>query len=189
MQGAVNFDTIEGSARSSLHRRELPVRLRKTPARAVTAIARPDPRHEAGSSRRCAARVRSPAAPRPAQTRPSEDERYADQEQIQIIANAIGTPKASAPNIAGTNSESRLMWSRTPDDDMTLLLGAPRALARPQDERSISRLRTVVHGDSVERQCWGVMVNKRLMSGDSSTASFRTLASSWIVRVSAGNAI
>ena len=81
------------------------------------------------------------------------------------------------------------MWSRTPDDDMTLLLGAPRAFARPQDERSISRLRTMVHGDSVERQCWGVMVNKRLMPGDSSTASLGTRASSWIARVGAGDAV
>jgi hypothetical protein len=57
-----------------------------------------------------------------------------DQEQIQMIATAIGIPKPSAPKIAGTNSDSR----RTPDDDMTLLLGAPRASARPQDERSIA---------------------------------------------------
>src|SRR4051812_45005988 len=63
---------------------------------------------------------------------------HADQEQIQMIATAIGTPKPSAPKIAGTNSESRLASCRTPGDDMTLLLGAPRASARPQDEQSIA---------------------------------------------------
>ncbi len=66
----------------------------------------------------------------------SESKRHTDQEQIQIIATAIGTPKPSAPKIARTNSESRLAWCRTPRVDMTLLLGAPRASARPQDERS-----------------------------------------------------
>ena len=63
---------------------------------------------------------------------------HTDQEQIQMIATAIGTPKPSAPKIATTNSESRFAWCRTPDGDMTLLLGAPRASARPQDERSIA---------------------------------------------------
>ena len=55
-----------------------------------------------------------------------------------MIANAIGTPKPSAPKIAGTNSESKLASCFTPDDDMTLLPGAPRATARPQVERSIA---------------------------------------------------
>jgi hypothetical protein len=33
-----------------------------------------------------------------------------------------------------TNSESKFAWGRTSGSDMTLLLGAPRAFARPQDE-------------------------------------------------------
>ena len=78
-----------------------------------------------------------------------------------MIATAIGMPKPSAPKIARTNSESTLTWLRTPDDDMTLLLGAPRASARPQDEQSIAPL-----GQGPERlyrgRCWGVMVNKWL---------------------------
>ena len=57
-----------------------------------------------------------------------------------MIATAIGIPKPSAPKIAKTNSESTFAWYRTPDDDMTLLLGAPRAPARPQDEQSIAPL-------------------------------------------------
>jgi hypothetical protein len=79
-----------------------------------------------------------------------------------MIATAIGTPKPSAPKIARTNSESRFAWYRTSGDDMTLLLGAPRASARPQDERSIFRLRTKARGDSSIRRCCGVMVNKWL---------------------------
>src|SRR5947208_15316431 len=69
---------------------------------------------------------------------PSKTSEHADQEQIQMIATAIGRPKPSAPNIAATNSESRLTCCFTPGDDMTLLLGAPRAAARPQEERSIA---------------------------------------------------
>jgi hypothetical protein len=69
---------------------------------------------------------------------PSEDKRFADQEQIQMIVIAIGTPKPSALRIARTNSESKFAWGRIPGSDMTLLLGAPRASARPQDERSIA---------------------------------------------------
>jgi hypothetical protein len=57
-----------------------------------------------------------------------------DQEQIQMIAIAIGTPKPNALRIAMTNSESKFAWGRTSGSDMTLLLGAPRAFARPQDE-------------------------------------------------------
>jgi hypothetical protein len=71
---------------------------------------------------------------------PSGHKRHAGHEQIQMIATAIGIPKPSAPKIARTNSESTLTWLRTPDDDMTLLLGAPRASARPQDEQSIAPL-------------------------------------------------
>ena len=76
-----------------------------------------------------------------------------------MIATAIGIPKPSAPKIAGTNSDSR----RTPDDDMTLLLGAPRASARPQDERSIAPSDYGPRRLSVKRQCWGVMVNRWLI--------------------------
>jgi len=64
--------------------------------------------------------------------------RLTDQEQIQIIVTAIGTPKPSALRIARTNSESKFAWGRTSGRDMTLLLGAPRASARPQDELSIA---------------------------------------------------
>ena len=83
-----------------------------------------------------------------------------------MIANAIGTPKPSAPKIAGTNSESRLVWCRTPGDDMTLLLGAPRAAARPQDERSIAPSDRGPWRLFAIRQCWAVMVNKRLIGID-----------------------
>jgi hypothetical protein len=69
---------------------------------------------------------------------PSENKRLADQEQIQMIVIAIGTPKPSALRIAKTNSDSKFARGRTPGSDMTLLLGAPRASARPQDERSIA---------------------------------------------------
>lgn len=55
-----------------------------------------------------------------------------------MIVIAIGTPKANALRIDITNSESKFAWGRTSGSDMTLLLGAPRASARPQDERSIS---------------------------------------------------
>ena len=55
-----------------------------------------------------------------------------------MIVIAIGTPKPNALRIAITNSESKFAWGRTSGSDMTLLLGAPRASARPQDERSIS---------------------------------------------------
>jgi hypothetical protein len=61
-----------------------------------------------------------------------------------MIAIAIGTPNPSAPKIAGTNSDSR----RTPDDDMTFLLGAPRALLAPKMNGQ-SRLRVAVLGDSL----------------------------------------
>jgi hypothetical protein len=94
---------------------------------------------------------------------PSEATQQIDQEQIQIIATAIGMPKPSAPKIARTNSESRLTWCRTPDDVMTLLLGAPRATARPQDELSIAPLDQGPQRLSVIKQCWAVMVNKRLI--------------------------
>jgi len=67
-----------------------------------------------------------------------QNKRPADQEQIQMIVIAIGTPKASALRIDKTNSESKFAWGRTSGSDMTLLLGAPRAFARPQDERSIA---------------------------------------------------
>jgi hypothetical protein len=79
-----------------------------------------------------------------------------------MIATAIGTPSPSAPKIAETNSESKLALCRAPDDDMTLLLGAPRAVPAPKMNDQ-SRLRTKVLGDSLMRQWWGVMVNKRLM--------------------------
>ena len=95
--------------------------------------------------------------------RQSEDRRHTDQEQIQMIAKAIGTPKPSAPKIARTDSESRLAWCRAPDDGMTLLLGAPRAHARPQDERSIVPSDHGPRRLSVIRRCWAVMVNKRLI--------------------------
>ena len=54
-----------------------------------------------------------------------------------MIVIAIGIPKPSALRIAKTNSESKFAWGRTSGSDMTLLLGAPRDSARPQDERSI----------------------------------------------------
>ena len=50
-------------------------------------------------------RDRSP--PRPSQTS-AVRQADTDQEQIQMIATAIGTPRPSAPKIAGTNSESKL---------------------------------------------------------------------------------
>ena len=102
----------------------------------------------------------SPHAPQRAL---SESGRHTDQEQIQIIATAIGTPKPSAPKIARTNSESRFAWCRTPGVDMTLLLGAPRASTRPQDERSICAFGP----KPVATLQWGnagaVMVNKWLI--------------------------
>ena len=81
----------------------------------------------------------------PALTAPSKDKQH-DQEQIQMIATAIGIPRPSAPKIAGTNSESS--WCRTPNDDMTFLLGAPRALLAPKMNDQ-SRLGTAVRGDSL----------------------------------------
>jgi hypothetical protein len=48
-----------------------------------------------------------PATPLTAERR-QKTSGHTDQEQIQMIATAIGTPKPSAPKIAGTNSESRL---------------------------------------------------------------------------------
>ena len=105
--------------------------------------------------------------PRPSPTSASEAKRQTDQEQIQMIATAIGIPKPSAPKIARTNSESRLTRCRTPDDVMTLLLGAPRATARPQDELSIAPLDRGPRRLSVIKQCWAVMVNKRLTRGRS----------------------
>jgi len=51
-----------------------------------------------------------------------------------MIVIAIGIPKASALRIDMKNSESKFAWGRTSGSDMTLLLGAPRAFARPQDE-------------------------------------------------------
>ena len=54
-----------------------------------------------------------------------------------MIVIAIGIPKPSALRIAKTNSESKFAWGRMSGSDMMLLLGAPRASARPQDERSI----------------------------------------------------
>src|SRR3954467_1448771 len=101
--------------------------------------------------------------PPPHRRAPSEATRQIDQEQIQMIATAMGIPKPSAPKIARTNSESRLTWCRTPDDVMTLLLGAPRATARPQDELSIAPLDRGPRRLSVIKQCWAVMVNKRLI--------------------------
>jgi hypothetical protein len=41
-------------------------------------------------------------------TSPSQNKRRTDQEQIQMIATAIGTPRQSAPKIAGMNSDSNL---------------------------------------------------------------------------------
>ena len=55
-----------------------------------------------------------------------------------MIVIAIGTPNANALRIDMTNSESKFARGRTSGSDMTLLLGAPRATARPQDERSIA---------------------------------------------------
>src|SRR5690242_4294818 len=97
-----------------------------------------------------------------------------------MIANAIGTPKPSAPKIARTDSESKLAWCRAPDDGMTLLLGAPRAHARPQDERSIVPSDHGPRRLSVIRQCWAVMVNKRLIGINTGlqTAPWRA-AGSW----------
>lgn len=119
------------------------------------------------SSAAAAWKCRERAAPifidRPSPTSAVRATRQTDQEQIQMIATAIGIPKPSAPKIARTNSESRLTWCRTPDDVMTLLLGAPRATARPQDELSIAPLDRGPRRLSVIKQCWAVMVNKRLM--------------------------
>jgi hypothetical protein len=44
----------------------------------------------------------------PRREAPSENKRQTGQEQIQMIANAIGMPKPTAPKIAATNSETRL---------------------------------------------------------------------------------
>ena len=105
-----------------------------------------------------------------------------------MIANAIGTPKPRAPKIARTDSESKLAWCRAPDDGMTLLLGAPRAHARPQDERSIV---PSDHGPRrlfVITQCWAVMVNKRLMGIKQGLLTAPWRARRWIVRSCAGAA-
>ena len=55
-----------------------------------------------------------------------------------MIAIAIGRPKPSAPKIVRANSKTKFASGRTLGSDITLLLGAPRASARPQDERSSS---------------------------------------------------
>jgi hypothetical protein len=59
-----------------------------------------------------------------------------NQEQIQMIAAAIGKPRPNALSVARANSESRFAWGRTSGNDMALLLGAP---ASPQmnDERRL----------------------------------------------------
>jgi hypothetical protein len=59
-----------------------------------------------------------------------------NQEQIQMIAAAIGKPRPNALSVAKANSESRFAWGRTSGNDMALLLGAP---ASPQmnDERRL----------------------------------------------------
>ena len=78
-----------------------------------------------------------------------------------MIATAIRTPRPSA-EIVATNSETRLAWCRTPDDDMTSLLGAPRASAAPK----ITINRAFGPGPwrlFIVGQCWGVMVNKWLI--------------------------
>jgi hypothetical protein len=97
----------------------------------------------------------------PSQTSAARKQASIDQEQIQMIATAIGTPKPSAPKIAGTNSESRPTWCFTPGDDMTCSLEPREPLPAPKMNDQ-SRLRTKVRDDSLEGQCWGVMVNKWL---------------------------
>lgn len=75
-----------------------------------------------------AARPLLPVDRRPEAIRnPVNGQRHRDQEQIQMIASAIGTPRPSAPKMARANSVSRLAWGRTSGNDMALLLGAPRA--------------------------------------------------------------
>jgi hypothetical protein len=48
-----------------------------------------------------------------------------DQEQVQMIAPAIGKPKPNALIVARANSQRRFAWGRTSGNDMALLLGAP----------------------------------------------------------------
>ncbi len=59
-----------------------------------------------------------------------------NQEQIQMIAAAIGKPRPNALSAAKANSESIFAWGRTSGNDLALLLGAP---ASPQmnDERRL----------------------------------------------------
>src|SRR3954451_6273774 len=105
-----------------------------------------------------------------------------------MIANAIGTPKPSAPKIARTDSESKLAWCRAPDDGMTLLLGAPRARARPQDERSIVPSDHSPGRLSLIRQCWADMVNKWLIGTKRGLQTAPWRARRWIVKSCAGAA-
>ena len=60
--------------------------------------------------------------------RPKAQSDNSYQEQIQMIAAAIGTPKPSAPKVARTNSESRFAWGRASGNGMALLLEAPASL-------------------------------------------------------------
>ena len=72
--------------------------------------------------------------------RPGGKNRHSDQEQIQMIAAAIGTPKPRAPTIARTNSESRFGWGRTSGNDMALLLGAPASPRMNDEDRLLATL-------------------------------------------------
>jgi hypothetical protein len=61
--------------------------------------------------------------------------RYRDQEQIQIIAAAIGKPRPNALSVARANSESRFAWDRMSGNDMALLLGAPASPRMNNEDR------------------------------------------------------
>jgi hypothetical protein len=83
---------------------------------------------------------------------PSGVKRHRDQEQIQMIATAIGTPRPNAPIMASANSESRFAWGRAAGNDMAFLPQAPTSLgfplARPRMNNEY-RLRGHGPGDSL----------------------------------------
>jgi hypothetical protein len=72
---------------------------------------------------------------------PDRVERHRDQEQIQMIAAAIGKPKPNALSVARANSESRFAWGRVSGNDMALLLGAPASPRMDHEDRLLATLR------------------------------------------------
>ena len=104
----------------------------------------------------------TPTSHAPHRRAPSESKRAYRSGTNPDDSNRYQNTQAKCAENRGDEFGNQTCLCRTPDDDMTLLLGAPRASARPQDERSIAPS-DQSPGDSIEGQCWGVMVNKWLI--------------------------